>query len=128
VGFLGGTAAATILESTARFRPPRSTPVWATTCLTASLIRCGRPDRANRRQYTSVEAANPASSSVTPHATFGRRSRRPPRRSLDPTARGDTQWRALPELVRALRAPAYRRGDRQGRWDRGVSGRDDQLE
>jgi len=50
------TASARIVESTARRRRPASIPVSSTTPLTASLIRCGLPERASRRrQYVSVE-------------------------------------------------------------------------
>jgi inhibitor of KinA sporulation pathway (predicted exonuclease) len=50
------TASAKIVESTARRLRPARTPVASTTCRTASLIRCGRVEAANRRrQYTSVE-------------------------------------------------------------------------
>jgi hypothetical protein len=54
------TASARIVESTARLRRPRRIPVSATTCRTASLIRCGRSDLASRlRHYTSVDGSNP---------------------------------------------------------------------
>jgi hypothetical protein len=54
------TASARIVESTAWRRRPFSTPVSAITVATASLMRCGRPERASRRrQYTSVDGSNP---------------------------------------------------------------------
>ena len=60
-----------------RRRRPRKIPVWATTVLTASLIRCGRFDFAIRfRQYTRVEGSKPASSSAVPMAAFHRTSNR----------------------------------------------------
>ena len=71
------TASARMVESTARRRRPFSTPVSRTTLLTASLIRCGRSDRAIRfRQYTSDDGSNPGSSSGAPIATFHRTSNR----------------------------------------------------
>ena len=71
------TASARMVESTARRRRPRSTPVASTTCRTASLMRCGRSERASRRrQYVNVDGWNPASSNANPQATFHRRSQR----------------------------------------------------
>jgi len=50
------TASATIVESTARRCRPRKIPVSSTTLRTASLMRCGRADFANRRrQYVNVD-------------------------------------------------------------------------
>jgi len=49
-------ASARTVESTARRRRPRTIPVSSTTRLTASLLRCGRAERASRcRQQVSVE-------------------------------------------------------------------------
>ena len=71
------TASAKIVESTARRRRPRGTPVSATILRTASLIRSGRADLAIRfRQYTSDDGSNPGSSSGAPIATFHRTSNR----------------------------------------------------
>ncbi len=71
------TASAKMVESTARRRRPRSTPVSRTTLRTASLIRSGRAERAIRfRQYTSDDGSNPGSSSGTPAAAFHRTSNR----------------------------------------------------
>jgi hypothetical protein len=71
------TASARIVESTARLPRPRTIPVSATTWRTASLIRCGRSDFANRlRQYTSVVGSKPLWSNAIPVATFHRRSHR----------------------------------------------------
>jgi hypothetical protein len=66
-----------MVESTARRRRPLRIPVCSTTCLTASLTRCGRADPAIRfRQYTSDDGSNPASSSDAPIAAFHRTSNR----------------------------------------------------
>ena len=71
------TASARIVESTARRRRPRSTPVSPITLRTASLTRCGRCDFAIRfRQYTSDDGSNPGSASDAPIATFHRTSNR----------------------------------------------------
>ena len=71
------TASAKMVESTARRRRPRSTPVSWTTTLTALLTRCGRSDFAIRfRQYTRDDGSNPASSSAAPVAAFHRTSNR----------------------------------------------------
>jgi hypothetical protein len=42
------TASARMVESTARRRRPATIPVSSTTCLTASLMRCGLLERASR--------------------------------------------------------------------------------
>ena len=71
------TASAKMVESTARRRRPFSTPVCSTILRTASLTRCGRSERAiRRRQYTSDDGSNPASSTASPQATFQRTSNR----------------------------------------------------
>ena len=51
------TASSSTVESNARRVLPVSAPVWATTALTASKIRLGRSEAANRRrQYVNVVA------------------------------------------------------------------------
>ena len=71
------TASARIVESTARRRRPARIPVAPMTLRTASLTRCGRPDRATRlRQTTSEVGWIPGSSRLSPHASFHRRSNR----------------------------------------------------
>jgi len=50
------TASSSTVESRARRLRPFTTPVWATTALTASKIRFGAFDAANLfRQYVNVE-------------------------------------------------------------------------
>ena len=69
------TASSRMVESRARRFLPFSTPVSATTVLTASKIRFGAGLAASRRrQYVRVDGSNPACPIGRPHATFHRRS------------------------------------------------------
>ena len=69
------TASSNTVESTHRFRRPRSIPVSAMTFATASNTRSGRSEAAIRfRQYTSVDGSNEVCVSDRPHATFQRMS------------------------------------------------------
>ena len=70
------TASSSTVESNARRVLPVSAPVAATTCLTASKIRFGRSEPANRRrQYVNVVGWNPPAATGSPHAAFHRRSK-----------------------------------------------------
>ena len=93
------TASATIVESTARLPRPRRIPVSSTTLRTASLIRCGRSDFANRfRQYTSVDGSNPLWSNAIPVATFHRRSHR----AASAVSRSERSYRVCNTRIEAI--------------------------
>ncbi len=69
------TASSSTVESNARRVLPASTPVAATTSLTASKTRFGAFEAASRdRQYVNVVGWNPASATASPTAAFHRRS------------------------------------------------------
>jgi hypothetical protein len=70
-------ASTRMVESTARRRRPRKTPVCPATVLTPSLTRCGRLDFAiRRRQYTSEDGSKPGSPTAAPIAAIHRTSNR----------------------------------------------------